>query len=99
LTVVLDAPFEIQAVWDRIYQSRPYTRWSASGYRELRFYTAEDRKRPKVILMLNVSEEAHLEDKTADDGYRCPDLNEYLEPFLQWEYEHRTVKSLPRSGD
>ena len=87
--VVLSDEFAIQTVWDAIYQARPYSQWVASGYREIRFYTASRADKPNVILRQNASDEVHLKGLTARDGYRCPGLFDYLTPFLEHEYEKR----------
>lgn len=89
----------IQRIWDTIYQSRPYSLWSASGFREVSFYSSENSTTPTVVLRLNDTDEAHFQDKGPHDGYRCPGLFEYLTPFLKREYEKKHPAASPNSQD
>jgi len=77
----------IQKIWDLIHDSRPYREWAASGYREIDLFINEGDKSPKVTLEVNVTDETHIKGYTAENGYRCPGLDESIGGLLKAEYE------------
>ena len=86
--VTVTAEFLIQEIWDTIYQSRPYKTWAASGFRRLRFYADPESEVPAAELLVNVTDRCHF-DGDFDDSFRCPGINNILEPLLKAEYEER----------
>ena len=90
LKVNITEKFLIQDIWDRIYQSRPYDVWYASGYRQLDFYTRDQLTRPSLTLMVNASDACHI--KGSSERFRCPGMDTVLMKLLKQEHERR-VKS------
>ena len=88
--VTATADFIIQKVWDSVYASRPYHTWAASGYREIEFYRRPDDPQPVLTLLVNATDETHIRGRTAQDGFRCPGLHEYLMMLLEKEYQKTT---------
>ncbi len=74
----------IQEIWDKIYESRPHSTWTASNYLKLELCTKE--KGIKAILYVNATDNCFLNEKDKK-GYRCPGLYEYLMKVLKYEYE------------
>lgn len=92
-TVVnVEEEFIIQRIWDSIYVSRPYHRWSASGDEQVEFYSSREDSKPRLTLMVNVSDLARIKGQTYNEGFRCPGLNEYLQEWLKREYEKKHLK-------
>ena len=80
--------FLIQEIWDTIYQSRPYSRWAASGFRKLLFYKDAESQVPAAELLVNETDRCHFEG-AFDDAYRCPGIFRILERELKAEHERR----------
>jgi len=89
--------FIIQDVWDRIYQSRPYDVWYASGYRKLDFYPRGQPNKPSVTLMVNASDACHIQGSS--ERFRCPGMNTVLEDLLKREYRKRGRSKQDATGD
>jgi hypothetical protein len=89
LKVSITEEFLIQDIWDRIYQSRPYKVWYASGYRQLDFYR-QGQDEPSLTLLVNASDACHIKDTT--ERFRCPGISAVLEKLLKHEYK-KNVKS------
>jgi hypothetical protein len=86
--VTISEEFLIQEVWDSIYQSRPYGKWCACGFRRLQFYSEVESEVPAVELLVNATDRCHFAG-AFDEGFRCPGINKILEPLLKREYEQR----------
>lgn len=84
--VIAGEQFVIQEIWDSIYDSRPYSRWCACGFRKVEFYRDDDPRHLVVTLLVNETGEAHLEGKGPEDGFRCPGLFEVLSRLLDAKY-------------
>ena len=82
--ITIDEQYLIQEVWDAIYQSRPYDRWSASGYRVLEFYNDPDAP-PSIVLYVNETGATHT--SLNDRRFRCPGLHELI---AELQHEHRS---------
>ena len=89
LNVNITEEFLIQDIWDRIYQSRPYNVWYASGYRQLDFYRRGEEE-PSLTLLVNVSDACQIKNTT--ERFRCPGINAVLEKLLKNEYQ-KNIKS------
>ena len=85
--VNLTNDFEIQAIWDSIYQSRPHDAHFFSGNRQLEFYTRRHPDKPSLTLWVNEANTCCFEHAT--ERFRCPGINAVLTPLLKREHERR----------
>lgn len=85
--VVITADFLIREIWDTIHQSRPHNAWVASGYRKLQFHTDARSAAPAAELLVNATDRCHFDDDS-DDAFRCPGINNILEPLVKANYEN-----------
>ena len=91
--VVIDTGFEIQRIWDTIYQSRPTECRFFCGCRGIQFFTNYNANTPDVELSVNITERCHVTG-TIEEGFRCPGINEIIAPPLKAEYKRMKTHAI-----
>ena len=95
VTVEISSQFLIQEIWDTIYQSRPYTRWAASGYRKADFYAKGEADEPVMTLWINATDACHIDGQA--ERFRCPKLDLLVMGLLEKEVEKEKQPDLGTS--
>jgi|GEM_PF-4531310 len=75
-------PEDVDTIWRSIAISYPYDIWSASGYRQLAFYTPSSKESPALILYVNKTDGCWIHGYTNPDDsprrFRCLGLHEFI---------------------
>ena len=99
--VRIDDPGIIDTIWRHLEESKPWGVYSACGHRTISFYTQKNQTTPQAAVRL-LCGAAYVEGFDTDERmewsqqhngrkglFVCPDLNEYIMPFLKQEYERK----------